>query len=91
MTDINVRVGTGSFDEFEILTDALWPVVPREDEAIVLGIDSSSVVWRVRCVRYVVDPPQAIRAEVLVSRQILAPSRQPDGVRAAMRRLAGTS
>jgi hypothetical protein len=37
MTDVNVRVGTGSFDEFEILTDALWPVVPREDEAIVLG------------------------------------------------------
>jgi hypothetical protein len=70
MTGINVRVGTGSFDEFAVQVEAVWPVLPRENEWIVLGIDGSSVSWRVRCVRYVVDDEQSIRAEVLVARQI---------------------
>ncbi len=70
MPNFSVRVGTGSFENFEVQLVTSWPVVPREGEQILLQTGPSADVWRVRCVRYVVEQEEMISAEVLVSREL---------------------
>ncbi len=68
MADVDVKIGTGSFDDFNVHIDATWPSVPRTGETIVLDRAGGNVAgYVVRAVQYAVGPQdQLIGARVLV-------------------------
>ena len=68
MSDVDVKIGTGSFDDFNVHIDAKWPAVPRAVETIVLYRAGGNVAgYNVRAVQYAVGPEdQLIGARILV-------------------------
>jgi hypothetical protein len=53
---VNVRLGTGSFEDFEVLIDGFWPTVPRVGEKVIWGGPENPVVDTVRAVAYQTSP-----------------------------------
>lgn len=68
MAEIDVKIGTGSFDEFDVHIDATWPAVPREGDTVVVDHGAgNSASYAVRGVRYVVGAQdKLIGVQVLV-------------------------
>lgn len=72
MADVDVRVGTGSFDDFDVHIDTTCPTVPREGETIVVDRGAGQVAtYTVKAIQYAVgNSDQLIGARVLVERQV---------------------
>lgn len=68
---VNIRIGTGRFDDFNIMIDTNWNAVPRAGETIVLDPrEGAADVYNVVGVRYVVGPDENLTgAMVLVTKE----------------------
>lgn len=40
---MKIRIGTGSFEDFRVITDGEWPTVPRIGETIITGTSDNQL------------------------------------------------
>ena len=64
---VAVRVGTGSLDDFDVMIDENWPVVPRVGESIIIDpANASPTSHVVREVAYLVGRDDLIIGVMLL-------------------------
>jgi len=61
---VNVRIGTGSFEDFNCLIDARWGDVPRAGDSVFDPREGE--VYTVEQVRYVLGPDESLTGAMIL-------------------------